>query len=87
MKKVLEFRREETGAVRDVIRDATRLKLLDNAEKRFSYIKKRNITVHAYEPEVLDDLFANTAKEFLQDLDYLLKQLEKQTPNYDSTRK
>ncbi|CAJ0830069.1 11794_t:CDS:2 [Entrophospora sp. SA101] len=47
----------------------------------------RNITVHAYRKEVLDDLFANTAKEFLQDLDYLLTQLEKQAPNYAPTKK
>ncbi|CAG8821255.1 1131_t:CDS:2 [Gigaspora margarita] len=35
-------------------------------------VDKRNITVHCYQEEILDDLFANTAKEFLQDLDQLL---------------
>ncbi|CAI2181109.1 16275_t:CDS:2 [Funneliformis geosporum] len=49
--------------------------------------KKRNITVHCYRKEILDDLFTNTAKEFLEDLNYLLTQLEKEAPNYDPTRK
>ena len=82
MKKILEFRGVEVGAARDVFREAARLKLLLDAENWFAYIKKRNITVHAYQPEILDDLFANTAKEFLQDLDYLLNQIEKEAPQY-----
>lgn len=86
MKRILEFRGLEVGAVRDVFREATRLKLLDDAEKWFSYIIKRNITVHAYRKEILDDLFANTAREFLTDLDYLLTQLEKEAPNYATNR-
>jgi len=86
MKKILEFRGVEIGATRDVFREAARLKLLDDAEKWFAYIKKRNITVHAYQPEILDDLFANTAREFLTDLDYLLAQLEKEAPQYATNR-
>ena len=86
MKKILEFRGVEVGAARDVFREAARLKLLDDAEKWFSYITKRNITVHAYQPEILDDLFANTAREFLNDLDYLLAQLEKEAPQYATNR-
>ena len=86
MKKILEFRGVEVGAARDVFREAARLKLLLDAENWFAYIKKRNITVHAYQPEILDDLFANTAKEFLQDLDYLLNQIEKEAPRYATNR-
>jgi len=86
MKKILEFRGVEIGAARDVFREAARLKLLDDAEKWFSYITKRNITVHAYRKEILDDLFANTAREFLTDLDYLLVQLEKEAPQYATNR-
>jgi len=33
MKKILEFRGVEVGAVRDVFREAARLKLLDDVEK------------------------------------------------------
>ena len=82
MKKILEFRGVEVGAARDVFREATRLKLLTDAEVWFSYITKRNITVHAYRSEILDDLFSNTAKEFLKDLDYLLTQIKKEAPIY-----
>jgi len=87
MKKILEFRGLEVGAARDVFREAARLKLLDDAEKWFAYIIKRNITVHAYRKEILDDLFVNTAREFLADLDYLLTQLEKEAPNYATSGK
>ena len=45
------------------------------------------ITVHTYQKEILDDLFSNTAREFLTDLDYLLKQLEKDAPTYASNGK
>ena len=86
MTKILEFRGVEIGAARDIFREAARLKLLDDAEKWFSYITKRNITVHAYRKEILDDLFANTAREFLIDLDYLLVQLEKEAPQYATNR-
>lgn len=86
MKRILEFRGVEAETARDVFREAARLKLLTDAESWFSYIKKRNITFHAYQQEILDDLFANTAQEFLKDLDYLLKQIEKETPNYATNR-
>ena len=87
MKKILRFRGVEAGAARDVFREAARLKLLTDAEQWFAYLKKRNITVHAYRKEILDDLFASTAKNFLKDLDYLLIQLEKQAPDYASNKK
>ena len=82
LKKILRFRGVEAGAARDVFREAARLKLLADAERWFSYIEKRNVTVHAYRKEVLDELFSNTVREFLQDLDQLLDQLEKEAPNY-----
>jgi len=87
MKKILEFRGIEAGATRDVFREAARLKLLNDAENWFAYIAKRNATVHAYQPEILDDLFSNTAREFLQDLDILLTQIKKEAPVYDSNGK
>ncbi|CFW93048.1 Putative Nucleotidyltransferase substrate binding protein [endosymbiont DhMRE of Dentiscutata heterogama] len=86
MKKILEFRGVEVGAARDVFREAARLKLLEDDEVWFTYIQKRNITVHAYQPEILNDLFSNTAKEFLKNLDYLLNQIEKEAPKYATNR-
>ena len=87
LKKVLRFRGVEAGAARDVFREAARLKLISDAEQWFAYLKKRNITVHAYRKEILDDLFTNTAQEFLKDLDYLLVQLEKQALDYAPNKK
>ena len=87
MKKILEFRGVEVGTARDVFREAARLKLLTDAEAWFAYIQKRTITVHAYQPEILDDLFSNTAKDFLKDLDYLLAQIKKEAPIYDKNGK
>jgi hypothetical protein len=63
------------------------LNLIADAEVWFSYLEKRNITVHTYQKEILDDLFSNTAKDFLKDLDYLLKQLETEAPKYAPNEK
>jgi len=87
LRKILRFHGVEVETVRDTFREGAKLKLLKDAEKWFEYLKKRNITVHTYRKEILDDLFSNTAKDFLLDLDYFLDQLEKQAPNYDPTRK
>jgi len=87
LRKILRFHGLEVETVRDSFREGAKLKLLKDAEKWFEYLKKRNITVHTYRKEILDDLFANTAQEFLLDLDYFLNQLEKQASNYDSTKK
>jgi hypothetical protein len=69
------------GADHDVFREAARLKLLADARSSVCLYQKINIMVHAYQSEILDDLFANTTKEFLQDLDYLLNQIEKEARN------
>lgn len=82
MKKILKFRGVDTETPRDTFREAAKLNLITNAETWFAYLEKRNITVHTYQKEILDDLFSNTAKEFLQDLDYLLERLEKEAPKY-----
>jgi nucleotidyltransferase substrate binding protein (TIGR01987 family) len=87
MKKILIFHGVEVTTARNVFRESAKLGLLADAERWFSYLEKRNITVHCYRKEILDDLFTNTAKEFLTDLDYLLAKLVQQAPDYDPTRK
>lgn len=82
MKKVLIFHGIDTDNARDVFREAAKLKLITSAEVWFSYLDKRNITVHAYRKEILDSLFFFITKEFLQDLDYLLTQLAKESLKY-----
>ena len=87
MKKIAKFHGIEVDNARDVFREANKLKIIKDAESWFAYLEKRNITVHTYRKEILDDLFFNTARDFLTDLDYLLAQLEKKAPEYDSNRK
>ena len=87
MKKVLKFRGVDVETPRDTFREAAKLNLIADAEVWFSYLEKRNITVHTYQKEILDDLFSNTAKDFLKDLDYLLKQLETEAPKYAPNEK
>ena len=82
LRKVLRFHGLEVETVRDAFREGTKIKLLRDAEKWFEYLKKRNITVHTYHKEILDDLFSNTAQEFLKDLDYFLTQLDKESFKY-----
>lgn len=64
MKKILIFHGVEVTTARNTFREAAKLNLLTNAERWFAYLEKRNITVHSYRKEILDDLFSNTAKEF-----------------------
>jgi len=88
MKKILRFRgADASGAARDIFRETAKLGLLSDAETWFSYLEKRNITVHTYRQEILDDLFFNTTKEFLKDLDYFLERLAKEAPKYAASRK
>ncbi|KLL04716.1 MAG: nucleotidyltransferase substrate binding protein [Mycoplasmataceae bacterium RV_VA103A] len=82
MKKILNFHSIEVGSARDVFREATKVRLITEPERWLSYLDKRNITVHCYQEEILNDLFSNTAKEFLQDLDQLLDNLAKEAKNY-----
>jgi nucleotidyltransferase substrate binding protein (TIGR01987 family) len=82
LRKVLRFHGVEVETVRDAFREGAKIKLLSDAEKWFEYLKKRNITVHTYRKEILDDLFSNTAQEFLKDLDYFLTQLDKESFKY-----
>lgn len=82
LKKILNFHSIEVGSARDVFREATKVRLITDPEKWLSYLDKRNITVHCYQEEILNDLFSNTAKEFLQDLDQLLDKLAQEAKNY-----
>lgn len=82
MRKVLTFHGIDTDNARDVFRETAKLKLITGAEVWFSYLDKRNITVHTYRKEILDSLFFSITKEFLQDLDYFLTQLAQEAPKY-----
>ena len=82
MKKILTFHGIDTDDARDVFREAAKLKLITSAEAWFSYLDKRNITVHTYRKEILDSLFFSITQEFLKDLDYFLEKLAKEGLKY-----
>lgn len=77
MKKILFIKGIDVNSPRDVFRESFKVGIINDAEKWLSYLVKRNITVHAYNKEILDDLFFNTAKEFLIDLNLLIFTIEK----------
>ncbi|CAH1756008.1 24915_t:CDS:2 [Entrophospora sp. SA101] len=76
-----------TDNVRDTFRETAKLKLITSSEVWFSYLDKRNITVHTYRKEILDGLFFSITKEFLKDLDYFLARLEKEAPKVKNQAK
>ena len=76
MKKILEVEGLEFNSPRSVFRESARVGIIKDPIKWFVYLEKRNITVHAYEASILDDLFFNTSRDFLVDLDKLILNIE-----------
>lgn len=76
----------DVNSPRDAFRESLRVGIIEDAEKWISYLIKRNITVHCYDKEILDDLFFNTAKEFLIDLNILISTLEEKEVENDSNK-
>jgi len=76
MKKILATEGLEVNSPRSVFRESAKSGLIDDPGRWFIYLEKRNITVHAYEASILDDLFFNTSREFLIDLDKFILNLE-----------
>jgi hypothetical protein len=72
----LESEGLELNSPRGVFRESAKLRLLDDPERWFIYLEKRNITVHAYEASILDDLFFNTSRDFLVDLDKFISKIK-----------
>lgn len=52
MQEILIENLYKTRGVKDVIRQAVDLKLIDNYESWFNFLECRNITVHTYKMEV-----------------------------------
>ncbi|KLL04807.1 MAG: nucleotidyltransferase substrate binding protein [Mycoplasmataceae bacterium RV_VA103A] len=76
LQKVLNLRGIDVFSPRETFRLAAREGLISNLKGWFDYVKKRNITVHAYEDEIMDKVYPVLPK-FLKDLNLLIKNLEK----------
>jgi len=59
MKRVLESRGQETGSPKDTFRKAALEKLIDDPEVWFEFQKKRNLTTHTYEQEILQEIVSS----------------------------
>lgn len=58
MKRFLDKKGIEVRSPRDAFREAALNKLIDDPKKWFIFIEKRNITTHAYDEKILEDIVA-----------------------------
>jgi nucleotidyltransferase substrate binding protein (TIGR01987 family) len=75
LKRVLQDRGQETGSPRDTFRKAGVEGLLHDPEVWFMFQQKRNLTVHTYERQNLDEVVA-TFGTFSLELEKLVHKLE-----------
>jgi hypothetical protein len=68
--------------VRDTFRETAKLKLITSSEAWFTYLDKRNITVHTYRKEILDSLFFSINPRFLKRLRLFFSQARKGGSKY-----
>ena len=77
MKRVLESRGLEVGSPKDTFRQAVHERLIENPEIWFEFQKKRNLTVHTYRDENLEnilsifDIFSAELNKFIEKLKIL----------------
>ena len=76
LQKVLNLRGIEVFSPRETFRLAAREGLISNLKSWFDYVKKRNLTVHSYEDEIMAEVYPVLPK-FLKDLNLLIKNLER----------
>lgn len=76
LQKVLSLRGVDVFSPKETFRLAAREGLISNLKSWFDYVKKRNITVHSYEDEIMEVVYPALPK-FLKDLNLLIKNLQK----------
>ncbi len=57
MKRILTNQNIETSIPKDIFRTAAQFNLIEDAEIWFTFIKKRNETVHTYNRETAEEIF------------------------------
>ena len=58
MKRILSYRGIEANSPREVFRLAAREKLIDDLDKWFDFIEKRNLTTHVYNLKIAEEIFS-----------------------------
>ncbi|KLL02556.1 MAG: nucleotidyltransferase substrate binding protein [Mycoplasmataceae bacterium RC_NB112A] len=75
MKKVLSHQGQEVVFPREIFRLSAQGGLIKDPKIWFKFQEKRNITVHTYDADVLDDVFSILPR-FLKEIDALIKTLQ-----------
>lgn len=78
LKRILAFKGLDINNPRDVFREAAKQKLIDDPLVWFEFLRKRNLTVHTYNPEVANEIYESfpTFKEELNKLLDIVKKLQ-----------
>ncbi|MDR1670161.1 MAG: nucleotidyltransferase substrate binding protein [Spiroplasmataceae bacterium] len=74
--KVVNYKGEQARFPRDAFRLAAQAGLIKDPEIWFEFMDKRNETSHAYDINVLEEVF-NMLPKFIKEFDKLIKNLEK----------
>lgn len=75
LKRILESRGLTQNSPKEVLRESGIVGLIKNSESWFDFLKKRNLTSHVYEEEVLDEVVF-TLEEFKDQFDELVETLK-----------
>ncbi|WNE41414.1 MAG: hypothetical protein AM1032_000154 [Mycoplasmataceae bacterium] len=74
-KKVLHSVAIVANHSKDSFREAAKIGLIDNPELWFDFLKKRNETVHAYDSNILEEIF-DILPTFVEELRKLIENLK-----------
>ncbi|MFH0898529.1 MAG: nucleotidyltransferase substrate binding protein [bacterium] len=59
MKRILTFKGIDANSPRDVFRESAKQKLIVDPKVWFDFLSKRNLTVHTYNQDCADEIFAS----------------------------
>lgn len=76
LKKVLNYQGQEVLFPREVFRLSAQWGLIKDPKIWFKFGEKRNITVHTYDADVLEDIFSILPR-FSKEIETLIKTLQK----------
>lgn len=78
MQRVLKQQGVEAGSPKQVFRAALKIGLIDDLDKWFDFLEKRNLTVHTYNEDKADEVF-NASKAFITVSKETLERLKKES--------
>jgi nucleotidyltransferase substrate binding protein (TIGR01987 family) len=76
LKKALSFHGLEATNAREAFRLAAQQGWIANPKTWFVYLRKRNITVHEYQEQIMEKVYP-VLPQFLKNLNSLIRKLEK----------